>query len=137
MTLRIATHATVNDAVAVVQAWEEAKLAELNANRRRLEIEQTMQELFSAPDEGQKTHRVSGTIKVVRKNGISITGDIEKVLELSRELELAPLTVPKVSESACKTLRKQDPTSFALLLDEQALVVRPAKPSFEVSHVVG
>lgn len=118
----------------LLEAWEQAKTAELTANEERLRIESQLVVLLSAPEEGQKSHR-AGDFRVTRTNKISYKGDVLKVVELSKVLELTPPIKAVIDETKVKHLRRERPTDFELLVAEGALSMSPAKPQFEVTRV--
>lgn len=119
----------------LVREWEDARYEELDANLRRLNIETQLCELLSAPEEGQKSHRV-GDYKVVRTNKFYYKGAADLLLPLAAELELDIPIKQEVSESALRKLYKSARTSFDIMESEGAIKRTLGKPSFEISRVV-
>lgn len=118
----------------LLEQWMKAKTEEIQALTRRRSIESQLCEHIAAPEEGQKTHRI-GAFSVTRTNGISYSGKPDRVMALAQELELPePLVKYELWESPIKKLRKNDPTSFDLLVSEGALSYKPSLPHFDISR---
>lgn len=134
--LKIATTlAPVVTPAELFEQWTQAKSDELAATQRRREVEELIAAAIPLDkQEGQKTMKF-GPWRVLRVNEINYRGDIQKILELSKELEIEPPVRYTLSASACKKLKKLDPTSFGLLVEEEALSFSDAKPKFDISLV--
>lgn len=120
----------------LLHEWESARADELYVLERRRGVEQALSDLFDAPPEGQKTHKGPDYYRITRTNRIYYRGDVAKVMELSAELELPSLVKHELSETAIKKLKKEDQTSYAILVSEGAVRESPGTPHFEISRVI-
>ncbi len=124
-----------SDTLEILEQWTRAKARELEAIEERRTLEAALAlRTADCPAEGQKTYKLPQW-RVVRFNKINYRGDLAKLIPLARELEIEPPVAPKLSESACKKLRKSDATSWQILEAEGAVSCQEGKPQFDISQI--
>lgn len=109
-----------------------AKAQEREAQQRRHALEDQLAQLLTAPEEGQKKHRID-EYSVVRENKYYYKGNIELLRPLCQELEIDLPVKEAINETALKRLRKASPTTFEILESEKAVTRTAARPSFQIS----
>ena len=111
----------------------QAKKDELNANQRRVHIEEEMIKLLGAKPEGSETHPLENGMKLTITGKLTYSADIESLKTICEALpaEFRPLkTETKLDETGAKFLRANEPAIWALV--SKAITVKPAKTSVTI-----
>ena len=120
---------------ALCRDWLDAKRAETEANRRRLEIETQLAAALDVPQEGSKTHKLEGykvtvTQTVSRKLDVAVWDRIKDAIPP----DLWPVKVKiEADGTGCKYLAKNEPALWRKIA--KAIESKPGKPGFKVEAV--
>lgn len=126
------------NATELINAWFDAKQAELNATEKRHSVEKELLKLMSVKEEGRTTAMLTNTIRCIATAKLNYKADLKILSDLTKswpEADRPIKTVLEVDETALKRLRHERPETWKKLA--LAITLKPAKTHITLERVDG
>lgn len=118
----------------LAEAWRDAKRAETQANKRRVEIEQRIIAITGCKEEGSTTHDADG-LKITVKGKLTRSLDQAAWEQIAPTIPeaLRPVTYkPALDLKGLRYLENNEPEIYRQITP--ALTIKPAKPAVAVKE---
>lgn len=126
------------NATELINAWFDAKQAELNATEKRHSVEKELLKLMSVKEEGRTTAMLTNTVRCIATAKLNYKADVKMLSDLTKswpEVDRPIKTVLEVDETALKRLRHDRPETWKKLA--LAITLKPAKTHITLEKVDG
>jgi Rad3-related DNA helicase len=126
------------NAIELINAWFDAKQAELNATEKRHSVEKELLKLMSVKEEGRTTAMLTNTVRCIATAKLNYKADVKMLSDLTKswpEADRPIKTVLEVDETALKRLRHDRPETWKKLA--LAITLKRAKTHITLEKVDG